>query len=58
MRGVEIGGAAHNDFFLDTVNVDYQTAPSTADAQLRYAGRKMTVDVIARAGELPFGEDS
>jgi SAM-dependent methyltransferase len=58
LRGVEIGGAAHNDFFLDTVNVDYQTAPSTADAQLRYTGRRMTVDVIARADALPFGDDS
>lgn len=58
LRGVEIGGAAHNDFFLDTVNVDLASTPSTSDAQLRYTGRRMPVDVIARADDLPFAADS
>jgi len=58
LRGVEIGGAANNDFFLNTVNVDYQAVPSTHAAQLRHAGRSMTVDVIAAADALPFADKS
>lgn len=54
LRGVEIGGAAHNDFFLDTINVDYSREPGTAPAQRRHAGRVMPVDVVARADALPF----
>jgi SAM-dependent methyltransferase len=54
LRGVEIGGAAHNDFFLDTVNVDIAHEPSTAEAQRRYAGRAMPIDVVSFATELPF----
>jgi SAM-dependent methyltransferase len=56
LRGVEIGGAAHNDFFLDTINVDFCATPSTASAQLRYAGRQMKVDAIAPADALPFAD--
>ena len=56
LEGVEIGGTAHNDFFLDTVNVDYTREPSTAAAQLRHAGRVMPVDVVAGADELPFAD--
>ena len=57
LRGVEIGGTAHNDFFLDTINVDYTREPSTAPAQLRHAGRVMDVDVVAPADALPFADD-
>lgn len=56
LKGVEIGGSANNDFFLDTVNVDHVADPPTAGAQLRYAGRKMPVDVVAPADELPFAD--
>lgn len=54
LRGVEIGGTSHNDFLLDTINVDYTREPSTAEAQLRHAGRIMPVDVVAAADALPF----
>ncbi len=56
LRGVEIGGAAHNDFFLDTVNVDYSPEPGTAAAQRRHAGRVLPVDFVARADALPFSD--
>lgn len=56
LHGVEIGGSAHNSFFLDTVNVDYTEWPSTAEDQLRYCGRVMAVDVTAPAHRLPFGD--
>jgi SAM-dependent methyltransferase len=58
LQGVEIGGSAHNDFFLDTVNVDHVADPPTAADQLRYAGRTLPVDVVAPADELPFADDS
>lgn len=58
LQGVEIGGAAHNDFRLDTVNVDYTEEPSTAPAQRRHAGRVMPVDVVAAADALPFPDDA
>ena len=54
LRGVEIGGAAYNNFFLQTINVDYTLRPPTATMQLEWAGRVMPVDVVARADALPF----
>jgi SAM-dependent methyltransferase len=58
MRGVEIGGAAYNNFFLQTINVDYTLRPPTAAMQLQWAGRVMPVDVVARADALPFPDDA
>lgn len=58
LRGLEIGGAAYNNFFLRTINVDYTTRPPTAIMQLQWAGRLMPVDVIARAEALPFDDGS
>jgi SAM-dependent methyltransferase len=54
LRGVEIGGASYNSFFLDTVNVDYRLDPSTSRDQMRFAGRVLPVDVVAPADSLPF----
>ncbi len=56
LRGIEIGAAAFNDFFLDTINVDYVPVPSNAAAQRRYAGRVTQVDVVAAPDKLPFGD--
>lgn len=58
LRGVEIGAAAYNSFFLDTVNVDYTVRPPTATMQMQWAGRVTPVDVVARAEELPFPDRS
>ena len=55
---MEIGGAAHNSFFLDTLNVDLHPRPSTSDAQLKYAGHRMPIDVVAPADDLPFPDKS
>jgi SAM-dependent methyltransferase len=54
LRGVEIGGASYNNFFLETVNVDYALQAATAGEQRLWAGRVMHVDVVARADALPF----
>jgi SAM-dependent methyltransferase len=58
LRGVEIGGASYNRYFLDTVNVDYSEQADSIGMQYEFAGHVMPVDVIAEAWELPFGDDS
>jgi SAM-dependent methyltransferase len=59
LRGVEIGGAAHNAFNLDTVNVDRTDSMETVykREELELAGKAMAVDVVAPADELPFSDD-
>jgi SAM-dependent methyltransferase len=58
LRGVEIGGAAHNDFGLDTVNVDRYPELDTVfkREELRACGRAMPVDVVAFGDALPFAD--
>jgi len=58
LRGVEIGGASYNNFFLQTINVDYARRSVTAGEQLLWAGHMMPVDVVARADALPFPDDA
>lgn len=61
MRGIEIGGSAHNDFGLDVLNVDRYPEDATRfkQAERRYSGGKArAVDVVASAEELPFDDDS
>lgn len=55
-RGVEIGGSAHNDFGLKTINVDYTKDMNTIykDAEESLCGEKMPVDVEAEGDDLPF----
>ena len=57
LRGVEIGGASYNRWFLDTVNVDYSETADTVPMQLEFAGHVMPVDVVAEAWDLPFADD-
>jgi SAM-dependent methyltransferase len=56
LRGIEIGGASYNRFFLNTINVDHRADPSTGLEQLQYAGYVLPVDVIAPADALPLGD--
>ncbi len=60
LRGVEIGGAAHNDFGLDTLNVDRSASDDTVfkREERRVCGRTMPVDVVAPGDELPFPDDA
>jgi SAM-dependent methyltransferase len=58
LRGIEIGGASYNSFFLQTVNVDYARRSATAGEQRLWAGYETPVDVVARAEELPFADDA
>jgi SAM-dependent methyltransferase len=60
LEGVEIGGAAHNMFFLDTINVDYCTSMETVHKKEEFlaCGRKLAVDVAAQGESLPFKDKS
>lgn len=62
MRGIEIGGAAHNAFGLDTWNVDLAShldpaAEKYGLEQRRMCGEIMPVDVVAPGDQLPFRDD-
>ncbi len=61
--GVEIGGAAHNSFGLDTINVDRVHHTDLAFEpyaleQVRLCGEVMPVDVVAPGDKLPFPDKS
>jgi SAM-dependent methyltransferase len=60
LKGVEIGGAAHNDFKVDVLNVDRYAEMDTVykDAERQLWGRAKPVDIIARGHELPLDDDS
>jgi SAM-dependent methyltransferase len=60
LRGVEIGGAAHNAFHLDTINVDRSRDMDTVykREELECAGVAMAVDVVSEGDDLPFPDAS
>jgi SAM-dependent methyltransferase len=61
LRGIEIGGSAHNPFNLpDCINVDFTNSMNTVwkNAEFGYCGEKMKVDVVADASHLPFKDKS
>ena len=60
LKGIEIGGSAHNNFRIDALNVDLHAGMDTVYKQeeWRLAGRKRKVDVVAPGDELPFDDDA
>ena len=60
LKGVEIGGAAHNDFKVDVLNVDRYAEMDTVykDAERELWGCAKPVDIIAPGHELPLEDDS
>src|SRR5271156_3421174 len=60
LKGIEIGAASHNRFYLDAVNVDRYAGDDTAYKHLerRLARSTARVDVVAPGDELPFENDS
>ncbi len=63
LKGVEIGGAAHNAFGLDTINVDRLSHESPEfeiyrKEQMGFCGEVMPVDVVAPGDNLPFPDKS
>lgn len=60
LKGIEIGGGAHNAFGLDTLNVDKFGEMDTVFklAEIENCGRAMPVDVVASGDNLPFEDSS
>jgi SAM-dependent methyltransferase len=58
LDGLEIGGAAHNDFRLARVNADRAPDASTLAAQRALTGRALPVDVVADGAALPLEDGS
>ena len=60
MKGVEIGAASHNRFYLDSVNVDRYAGDETIykRQERRLARSTATVDVVAPGDDLPFEDNS
>ncbi|HEV8072987.1 MAG TPA: class I SAM-dependent methyltransferase [Opitutaceae bacterium] len=60
LAGLEIGGAAHNPFGLETKNVDYEASLDTVfkKAEVEYCGEALKVDIVASGDELPVPDES
>lgn len=59
LKGVEIGGSAHNSYGLDTINVDYTDQMTVyKQSEIDHCGEFLKVDVVADASKLPFENKS
>jgi SAM-dependent methyltransferase len=60
LRGLEIGGSAHNAFGLNTLNVDYTDDYTTVfkKQEIELAGECLKVDVVASGENLPFKDST
>jgi len=60
LKGVEIGGAAHNSFGLNTINVDRLGDMNTHFKiyEREMCGEALNVDVVAEGNKLPFPDKS
>lgn len=56
LRGIEIGGSAHNPFGLNTLNIDYTDDYSTGfkNGEVEMCGEFLEVDIVAPGDDLPF----
>jgi SAM-dependent methyltransferase/glycosyltransferase involved in cell wall biosynthesis len=59
-KGLEIGGAAHNPFGLNTLNVDFTNSMETVfkKEEIRSCGKAMKVDIIAYGDNIPLPDGS
>ena len=60
LKGVEIGGSAHNSFNFNTINVDRFGSMDTSfkKAEIKLCGEAMPVDIVALGDQLPFKGNS
>ena len=58
LTGIEIGGAAHNAFGLNTINIDISKSQIFKQKQIELCGNFMPVDVVAPGDNLPFKNKS
>ena len=60
LTGIEIGGAAHNRYPVDAINVDRAPSPDAAyrEAQMDLAGEVAKVDLVAEGDDPPLPDKS
>ena len=60
LKGIEIGGSAHNSFGLDTINVDKSGSMDTIFKKEEHnlCGTMLPVDVVSEGDNLPFDDNS
>ena len=60
LKGIEVGGSAHNPFGLNTINVDFTDDMNTIfkKAEEQICGEKLKVDVIGNGEDLQFEDNS
>jgi len=60
LKGLEIGGSAHNSFGLDTLNVDYSDDYTTVfkQSEVDICGEYMEVDIVAPGDDLPIPDNA
>lgn len=60
LKGIEIGGSAHNPFGLNTINVDLYPGTDTVYKlkEIELCGEALPVDVVAPGDQLPFEDKS
>ena len=60
LTGIQVGGSAHNDFGLDTINVDYCGDMDTIfkKAEIELCGEALPVDVVANGDNIPVENKS
>ncbi|MCL2389235.1 MAG: methyltransferase domain-containing protein [Elusimicrobia bacterium] len=58
LKGIEIGGSAHNQFYLNTINIDYTDKVTVyGNDQFKYAGGTLKVDIVSNGDDLPFKDN-
>lgn len=60
LKGIEIGGAAHNAFGLDTLNIDRTDRMDSAykQSEREFCGEAMPIDIVAQGDALPLASES
>jgi SAM-dependent methyltransferase len=58
LKGIEIGGASHNPFGLNTINVDITENSLSSRKSAEQGLKPMHVDVVANGDDLPFEDNS
>lgn len=60
LKGIEIGGSAHNKFGLNTLNLDFTASMETIFKlhEIKECGEAVPVDIVARGENLPFHSES
>lgn len=58
-KGIEIGGSYHNQFYLNTLNVDYTDERTVfKQEELNNFKKALKVDVVSQGDNLPFENNS